>query len=146
MNLKMFFNFYECRKDVAVLDKFGADGICTFSFKKHAFAGRIFIFMLVYRQQFIRMQGFFQLLQYIIATNFIDIIVGGFNYDLFIDNVQIVNKLTYVSESLMDHVFIKKMLMAEFSTNATVENIYFSDQDTGRIVIEKNSVDFHTDP
>ena len=93
-----------------------------------------------------RMQGFFQLLQYIIATNFIDMKVGGFSYDLFTDHVQIVNELTYISESLMDDAFIKKMLMAEFSTNATVENIYFSDQDNGRIVIEKNSVDFHTDP
>ena len=34
--------------------------------------------------------------------------------------------------------------MEEFSANATVENIYFSDHDAIRIVIEKNNVDFQT--
>ena len=32
--------------------------------------------------------------------------------------------------------------MEEFSTNVTVENIYLSDHDVLRIVIEKNAVDF----
>ena len=32
--------------------------------------------------------------------------------------------------------------MEEFSTNVTVENIYVSDHDVLRIVIEKNAVDF----
>ena len=36
--------------------------------------------------------------------------------------------------------------MEEFSANATVENIYFSDHDALRIVIEKNNVDFQTIP
>ena len=36
--------------------------------------------------------------------------------------------------------------MEEFFTNATVENIYFSDHDTVRIEIEKNAVDFYTVP
>ena len=36
--------------------------------------------------------------------------------------------------------------MEEFFIDATVENIYFSDHDAVRIVIEKNSVDFHINP
>ena len=36
--------------------------------------------------------------------------------------------------------------MEEFSTNVTVEKIYFSDHDAVRIGIEKNYVDFHIDP
>ena len=36
--------------------------------------------------------------------------------------------------------------MEEFFTNVNLENIYFSDDDTVRIVIEKNSVDFHINP
>ena len=36
--------------------------------------------------------------------------------------------------------------MEEFSTNATVKNIYFSDHDTIRIVAEKNNFDFQTIP
>ena len=34
--------------------------------------------------------------------------------------------------------------MEELFTDATVENIYFSDQDVLRNIFEKNSVDFHT--
>ena len=34
--------------------------------------------------------------------------------------------------------------MEKFSANVTVENIYFSDHDAIKIVIEENSVDFHT--
>ena len=36
--------------------------------------------------------------------------------------------------------------MEEFSINLTVENIYFSDHDAVRTVIDKNVVDFHTIP
>ena len=46
----------------------------------------------------------------------------------------------------MDHVCSKKTLMEEFFTNATVENIYFSDHDAVRIMIVKNEVDFRTVP
>lgn len=70
------------------------------------------------------------------ATNSIDIIVGDFNYDLlkvsekkllgiFTDNVHIVNKLTHISGSLIDHVYIKKTVVAEFSINATVKTFTF---------------------
>ena len=57
-----------------------------------------------------------------------------------------VNKPTHISESLTDHVYIKKALIEEFFTNVAVENIYFSDHDSVRIVTETNSVDFHTNP
>ena len=57
-----------------------------------------------------------------------------------------VNKPTHISGSLIDHVYIEKTLIEEFSSNILVENIYISDQDALRIVIEKNSVDFQMTP
>ena len=66
--------------------------------------------------------------------------------DVFTDHIEMVNKLTHISGSLIDHVFIKKDLMEEFFINATVENIYFSDHDAIRILIEKNAVGFYTIP
>ena len=66
--------------------------------------------------------------------------------DIFTDPVQMVNKPTQISVSLIDHTYINKALMEEFSTNVTVEKIYFSDHDAARIGIEKNYVDFHIDP
>ena len=52
----------------------------------------------------------------------------------------------HISRILIDHVYIKRALMKEFITNVTVENLYFSDHDAVRIVIEKNVVDFHINP
>ena len=66
--------------------------------------------------------------------------------DVFTDHIEMVNKPTHISGSLIDHVFIKKDLMEEFFTNATVQNIYFSDHDAVRILIEKNAVGFYTIP
>ena len=93
--------------------------------------------MLVYRKQSMHMQEFFQLLQYLLATNSIDIIVGHFNYDLskmlqnkfldiFADHVQMVNVSKHISRSLIDYAYIKRALIEKIFTDVTVENIYFS--------------------
>ena len=71
--------------------------------------------MLVYRKHSLRTQEFFQMLQYFLAT--IDIIAGDFNYDflkkevnkrlgIFTDHVQMLNKPTYTSGFMTDHVCI----------------------------------------
>ena len=62
--------------------------------------------------------------------------------DIFIDHVQMINKPTHISGSLIDHVYIKKALMEEFFTNVSVEIIYFSDHDAIRIAIHKNLLIF----
>ena len=87
--------------DVIVLNKFDANGVSNLSFKKHAFANRIFTLMLVYRKQSMHMQEFL-MLQYLRPTFSIDIIAGDFNYDIlkvlqnkfldiFTDHVQMIN-------------------------------------------------------
>ena len=70
------------------------------------------------------MQGFFHLLQYLLATDSIDIKAANFNYDLL-----------NVSENNFLDIF---------SIKATVENIYILDNDIRRIVVEQVNVDFHT--
>ena len=118
--------------------------------------------MLLYRKQSMHIREFFQMLQYLLATHSIDIIAGDFNYDLlkvsqnklldiFTDHVQMVNKPTHISGSLIDHAYIKKALIEEFSTYVTFENIYFSDHDVVRIAIHVELqftiyVDFHINP
>ena len=145
---------YGCRNDVDVLNKFDANSVSILSFKKHAFADRIFTLILVYRKQSMHMQEFFQMLQYLLATNSIDITAGEFNYDLlkvsqnkfldiFTDHVQMVNKPTHISGYLIDHIFIKKALMEELFTNVTFIS---SDYDAVRIATHKNHVDFHINP
>ena len=55
------------------------------------------------------------MLQYLLETNSIDIIAGNFLkvsqnkfQDIFTDHVQMVNKPTHISGSLIDHVYINK--------------------------------------
>ena len=148
---------YGCRNEVAVVDKFDNNGVSIFNFKKHDFLDRVFTLMLVYKKQSLGVQEFSQIMQYLLAAYSVDIIGGDFNYDIlkvtenklsgiFGDHVQLVNKATHISGPLIDHVYVKKTLMEEFFINSTVANIYFSDHDTVRIVIDKNAVDFHTIP
>ena len=65
-----------------MLTDFETNGVAILSFKKHGFADRVCTLILVYRKQFMHMQIFFRMLQYLLATNSIDIIAGDFNYDL----------------------------------------------------------------
>ena len=76
------------------------------------------------------------MLQYLLATNYVDIVAGDFNFDLlkvsennlllnhFMEQAQIVNQPTHISGSLKDHVYIKKTSMEEISANATVETVF----------------------
>ena len=70
---------FGCRNDFAVLNKFDKNGASILSLKKHAFSYSVFTLMLVYRKQSMHIQNFFQMLQYLLATNSIDIIAGDFN-------------------------------------------------------------------
>ena len=90
-----------------MLDKFDANGVSIFSFKKGTFANRLFNLMVVCRKQSLGPQEFSQLMQHLQAVHFIDII-GDFNYDLlkkiekklldiFTDQVP-VNKPTFTSK------------------------------------------------
>ena len=53
---------YGCRNDFTVLNKFDKNRVSILSFKKHASSDRIFTLTLVYRNQSIHMQDFFQIL------------------------------------------------------------------------------------
>ena len=49
---------------------------------RNAFADRVFTLMLVYMKQFLEMQEFSHLMQYLLAANSTDNISGEFSYDL----------------------------------------------------------------
>ena len=96
-------------------------------------------------------------MQYLLTGNSINIVGGEFNYkllklsrnkllDKLTNHVQIVNKPIHISWSLEYLGYIKKTLMEEFPINVTIENIYFSNRDAVRDVIEKDPADFHTVP
>lgn len=51
-----------------------------------------------------------------------------------------INKAKHITVSFVDHVYINKSLIEDFSTTVPVENIYFSDHHTAQI--EKIAVIF----
>ena len=83
-----------CRNGVVVLNIFDANGGYILSFKKHAFVDRVFLAMLIYRKQSMLMQEYFQMLQYLLVKNSIEIIAGDFN-----------NHLLKVSENKLEDIF-----------------------------------------
>ena len=64
--------------------------------------------------------------------------------DIFKNHAQIVDNPWNTSGYLVVHISIKKTLMEELFTNATVKNSYLLDHDVVRILIDENAVDFHT--
>ena len=86
------------------------------------------------------MQKKFQMLQYLPATNSINIIEGDFNYDVlkvsenklldnFTDHVEMVNRQTHISGPLIDHFYIHEKVDGTIFTNTTVKSNFFSDYD-----------------
>ena len=102
------------------------------------------------------MQEFIQMLQYQVAKYSKDTIVDvncdmlkfseNKRLDIFTNHVQMVNNPKFLSGFFVDQVYINNSLMKECFTNATVGNIYFSDHNAVRIIIEKNAFDFYTIP
>ena len=84
-------------------------------------------------------------MQYLLVVNSKDILAGEFSYLLKVTNV---NKPTHISGALIGHVYIKKTLIEELSTNVTVKNICLADHDSVRIVlktvvlIDRNTAEF----
>ena len=81
--------------------------------------------MLIYKKQSLGAHEFSQIMQYLPPAYSTDIIEENFNYDLlkvtenklsdvFADHVQIINKAPHISESLTDHVYVKKTLRRIF--------------------------------
>ena len=154
-NENKFLSFaYGCTNDVAVLDKFDANGVSIFSFKRHAFPDRVANLVLVYRRQslgileFVKLNAKLTSSKFHMYYSFIYIIVRDFNIDILkvsknelldrlTDHAQILNKQAHVFGSLKGYVYIKKTLMEKMSITIIAENIYFSNHDVVRTIIEK---------
>ena len=53
----------------------------------------------------------------------------------------VANETRHISGSQIDHVY-KSALLEELYIKAIVQNIYFSDHDAVRIILQKSEVDF----
>ena len=82
----------------------------------------------------------------------IQIILGDFNINAFEENKnkklkellinynQILEEPTHISGSLIDQVFIKKILQDQIDIHATIKNTHFSDHDAVKITLKRKFI------
>ena len=104
-------------------------------------------FLLVYRKNNSNILGFINGIDYLLRSNPIDIILGDFNINYFnskdmepltslmesLDYLQIVKMPTFISGSLLDHVYVRQANKGNI--DSSVISVYYSDHDAIKITV-----------
>ena len=104
--------------------------------------------LLLYRKNNTNVRQFVDGLKYLLTTEQIDIVLGDLNINYFstkdiaplaqlmesLNYVQIVDKATFISGTLLDHVWVQHGVKSSIS--ASVISVYYSDHDAIRINIQ----------
>ena len=126
-------------------DKFPGFSILTIS--KDTFLDCNFTVGVLYRKHSSSLNLFYDHLIVLVNTYGIDILVGDFNINYFdkqdllndalSDYAMIVTTPTHIDGSLLDHIYVKNQVLADFNVRSMVKNIFFSDHDVVKIKIAK---------
>ena len=99
--------------------------------------------LLLYRKNSTPIHEFYDLLRYLTCTYDISLIVGDFNVqpNENLRNVlnlydQLIERPTFLSGSILDHVYVKKSLASKFNVEAGVEGVFFSQHDSVKITFK----------
>ena len=104
-------------------------------------------FLLLYRKNSSNIFDFVSGIEYLLRAYTIDIILGDLNINFYnskdmvpltslmesLNYVQIVDKPSFISGSLLDHVYIRQANKA--NVHASVVSLYYSDHDAVRITV-----------
>ena len=106
--------------------------------------------MVLYKLSNQPLMTFYDFLYYFIETKDVDIIVGDFNTDacsksrlsqILSQNVQLVEFLTHIAGSTLDHVYVKRSFLEGYEVKIVVLNTCFFDYDAVRVKILKKHID-----
>ena len=96
--------------------------------------------MLLYRKNNTSIPEFYDLLRYLTTIYDISLIVGDFNLRLnenlrnFLNLFdQLIERPTFISGSILDHVYVKKTFILKYMVRADVESVFFSQHDSVKI-------------
>ena len=115
------------------------NGFSILTFRKPSFPDDTII--LLYKKNSILQALFLSQLQDLLCSEQILIILGDFNADAFYSNnntslsnslernSMVVQDLTDLNGSLIDHIYISNATLDKFQATVTIMNIYFSDHD-----------------
>ena len=73
---------YGCQGDIVIIRKFDINGMSIISLRKDNFTDRVFTLMLAYSKKDVSLDEFSRVLEYLLVANSVEVIAGGFNYDL----------------------------------------------------------------
>ena len=103
---------------------------------------------ILYRKQTNSLADFYDYLSILIETWHIDILLGDFNINYFdsedfcnralSDFTMIVTEATHIDGALLDHVYVRKQLLATVNVVPLVKHVFYSDHDIVKIKLSKN--------
>ena len=125
---------------IDLVREFDTKGISIFKTK---FGSLELTIMLLYRKNNTLIPQFYDLLRYLTSTHDIDLIVGDFNIqpNENLRNVlnlydQLIERPTFISGSILDHVYVKQSMFSNYRIEAKVESVFFSQHDSVKITFE----------
>ena len=119
-----------CFKDeINLVREFDGNGFSIFKTNAGTFELTV---MLLYRKYNTLIPEFYELLRYLTSTYDIDLIVGDFNVqpneslrNLLNLYDQLIERPTFISGSILDHVYVKQSLFTKYRVEAEVEKVFF---------------------
>ena len=132
---------------IEILQYHHSAGISVIEFKKSSFFPHSIKLLIVYRKNNTCLTSFYDTLIDITQSNEFHIVLGDFNINaqdhaganalsqIFIDYRQIVQDPTHLAGATLDHVYLKKNFIDQFTLQDLVMCIYFSDHDAIRFVL-----------
>ena len=144
------------RSTVSNVEHEQRQGLSLFKMIMNDFCQDTINILLVYRKNNSDFDSFIYTIQHFLSSSEqnIDIILGDFNINYFIDSTnckklsdlltaytQIITEPTHISGSLIDHVYVKKLVFDHFECRSIVKNIYFSDHDAIKLKLKRKCID-----
>ena len=138
------------RETVSLLHDYSVPNATLFQISKESFFPKKISLLLLYRSKELSQNDFLYIIQHCISrVDTIDLIFGDFNIDAlkgsnYISEYlseynMVVNTATHISGSLLDHVYVSKELCEQVEITSTVKNVYFTDHDAVKIVLESTN-------
>ena len=134
-------------QNIVLLKHEAFPGISIIDIRKDSFSHDIIRVMLLYRSPNSSLTSYYNTLEDVLSDSFIDIVLGDFDIDILnsininLNNVLsnytlLVNEPTYISWSLLDHVYVNNDSLQKFlHSKMEIVSICFSDHDAVKFTL-----------
>lgn len=128
------------KNNIELLDHFKINGFSVLEVTNNLNPPLKIKILLLYRKKDFPVREFLEALRYLTLSMNIDIVAGDVNLkpNAMLDQTlneyeQVVSEPTHLGWSILDHVYIKKLLLAQLIVLVDVKSLFFSDHEAVRI-------------